>query len=64
MIIKLLDDRLPIELSDKIYYMLHRSIMKDISIIINYKIVFVLVGNKLSFLISASKHCNFAPNTI
>lgn len=51
MIIQFLDKRLPRELTDKIYRLLHRSIMREICIIINYKIVFVLVGEKLSFLI-------------
>lgn len=51
MIIKFLDERLPMELSDKIYRMLHRSIMRDICIIINYKIVFVIVGERMSFLV-------------
>ena len=51
MSISLLDEMLPIELTDKIYYMLHRSIMRDISIIIKHKIVFVLVGERISFLV-------------
>lgn len=51
MVLNILDERLPMELSDKIYHILHRSLMRDISVIINHKIVFVLVGEKLSFLI-------------
>jgi len=51
MIIKFLDDRLPNELTDKIYRELHRSVMNDICIIIKYKIVFVMVGNRMSFLV-------------
>ena len=51
MIIKFLDDSLPNELTDKIYRELHRSVMNDICIIIKYKIVFVLVGNRMSFLV-------------
>lgn len=51
MIMQILDSRLPMELSDKIYRMFHESVMRDICIIINFKIVFVLVGTRLSFLI-------------
>ena len=51
MTINILDERLPMELTDKIYYMLHRSVMRDISIIIKHKIVFVLVGERISFLV-------------
>ena len=48
---KILNDRLPIELGDIIYRELHRSIMKDICIIIQHKIVFVLVKKRMSFLV-------------
>ena len=48
---QILDSRLPPELSDKIYRMFHESVMRDICIIINFKIVFVLVGNRMSFLV-------------
>ncbi len=51
MIIKFLDDRLPNELTDMVYRAFHRSVMDDICIIINYKIVFVMVGDRLSFLV-------------
>ena len=51
MIMQILDSRLPLELSDKIYRLLHRSIMRDICIIINYKIVFVLFQERMSFLV-------------
>ena len=51
MVLNILDERLPMELSDMIYHILHRSLMRDICVIINHKIVFVLVGEKLSFLI-------------
>jgi len=51
MIIKFLDDRLPNELTDKIYRELHRSVMNEICIIIKYKIVFVMVGDRMSFLV-------------
>jgi hypothetical protein len=47
----LLDQKLPTELSDMIYKMLHESIMRDICKIIKHKIVFVMCGNKMSFLI-------------
>lgn len=51
MIIKFLDDRLPIEITDMVYRAFHRSVMDDICIIIKYKIVFVLVDDRLSFLV-------------
>ena len=56
MTISIIDEMLPIELTDKIYYMLHRSIMIDISIIIKHKIVFVLVGERMSFLVCESQN--------
>ncbi len=56
MSIKLLDEMLPIELTDKIYYMLHRSIMRDISIILKHKIIFVLIGDRISFLVCESQN--------
>ncbi len=56
MTISIIDEMLPIELTDKIYYMLHRSIMRDISIIIKHKIVFVLVGERMSFLVCESQN--------
>ena len=56
MIIRILDERLPIELTDKIYRQVHRSLMRDISIIINHKIVFVIVGNKMSFLVCENQN--------
>ena len=46
-----LNSKLPIELGDIIYRELHRSIMKDICIIIQHKIVFVLVKERMSFLV-------------
>lgn len=48
---KILDDRLPLELTDLIYQQIHRSIMRDICIIIQHKIVFVLVKERMSFLV-------------
>lgn len=51
MVIKELDDFLPMELSDLIYVYLHRSLMRDIRTIIEKKIVFILVDDHLSFLV-------------
>ena len=51
MIIKFLDERLPMELTDLIYREFHRSVMGEISIIINHKIVFILVEERMSFLV-------------
>lgn len=51
----LLDRHLPMELSDMIYKMLHQSIMRDICTIIKHKIVFVMVGDRMSFLICESE---------
>jgi hypothetical protein len=56
MIIKFLDDRLPNELTDIIYRELHRSVMRDISIIIKYKIVFVYSDAHLSFLVCENQN--------
>jgi len=53
----ILDQKLPTELSDMIYKMLHESIMRDICKIIKHKIVFVMCGNKMSFLIC--EHQNY-----
>ena len=53
----LLDQKLPTELSDMIYKMLHESIMRDICKIIKHKIVFVIVDEKMSFLIC--EHQNY-----
>ena len=51
MIIKFLDERLPIELTDMVYREFHRSVMVEISIIIKHKIVFILVEERMSFLV-------------
>ena len=56
MIIKFLDERLPMELTDLIYREFHRSVMGEISIIINHKIVFILVEDKMSFLICENQN--------
>ena len=55
--IHLLDRHLPVELSDMIYKLLHQSVMRDICEIIKHKIVFVIAGNKMSFLIC--EHQNY-----
>jgi len=43
MVLHLLDKFLPIELTDKIYKILHQSIMRDICETINFKTVFIMV---------------------
>ena len=57
MSIHLLDRHLPVELSDMIYKLLHQSVMRDICEIVRHKIVFVIVGNRMSFLIC--EHQNY-----
>ena len=56
MIIKFLDERLPMELTDLIYREFHRSVMGEISIIINHKIVFILVEERMSFLVCENQN--------
>ena len=56
MIIKFLDERLPMELTDMIYREFHRSVMGEISIIINHKIVFILVEERMSFLVCENQN--------
>jgi len=56
MIMKILDDRLPRELTDMIFRTLHNALMKEICIIIRHKIVFVLVKKRLSFLICENQN--------
>ena len=51
MIINILDEYFPLELANLIYKKFHRSCMRDIAIILRHKIVFVLVGERISFLI-------------
>ena len=51
MVLNYLDRHLPTELSDMIYRMVHESIMRDVCEIIKHKIVFVFVGDRMSFLI-------------
>jgi len=43
MVLNLLDKFLPIELTDKIYKILHQSLMADICETIIYKMVFIMV---------------------
>ena len=56
MIINILDERLPIELTDKIYREIHRAYQREINIIIMHKIVFILVEKKLSFLVCETQN--------
>lgn len=56
MIMKFLDERLPVELTDIIYRKLHRALMRDICVIIHHKIVFVLVRDRMSFLICENQN--------
>jgi hypothetical protein len=49
--ITILDEYVPLEIANLIYKKFHRDCMKDIGIILRYKIVFVIVGERLSFLI-------------
>jgi len=58
MIINYLDKHLPVEITDIIYKMFHRSCMRDICNTIQYKVVFILTENektneknKISFLV-------------
>jgi len=52
MIIALLDRYLPVELTDKIFKILHEMYMRDLRKIINHKIVFTLYdNNRISFLV-------------
>ena len=51
MTIEYLDNHLPIEISDIVYKYLHRSIMREVCEIITHKIVFILVDDRLSFLV-------------
>ena len=51
MLFNYLDCFLPEEITDLIYRELHRQMMREIAEIIRYKIVFVLVEGRLSFLV-------------
>ena len=62
MVLNLLDKFLPIELTDKIYKILHQSIMKDVCEIINFKMVFIMVydsedgESKMSWILSENQN--------
>ena len=61
MCIDILDRYLPIELVDKIYKELHRSLMRDIIETINHKLVFIIVSTNgedeyLSFLVAENQN--------
>jgi hypothetical protein len=49
--IDILDEYFPLEITDLIYKEFHRDCLREISIILSHKIVFVLVGERISFLI-------------
>lgn len=53
---KILDDRLPPELADKIFRDIHKALQREINIIINHKIVFILVEKKMSFLVCETQN--------
>ncbi len=60
MILSILDEYLPMELANLIYKKFHRSCLRDIGIILRHKIVFVLVGERISFLIcEGQKYTNY-----
>ena len=59
MIINYLDKHLPVEITDIIYKMFHKSCMRDICNTIQYKVVFILTENeinKLSFLVCENQN--------
>ena len=62
MVLHLLDKFLPIELTDKIYKTLHRSLMDDICETIIYKMVFIMVydteqgQSKMSWILSENQN--------
>ena len=49
--ITILDEYFPLEIANLIYKKFHRDCMRDIGIILRHKTVFVLVGERISFLI-------------
>ena len=62
-----LDRKFPIEISDKIYKSYHKSLMREIDIILSQKIVWVLVKGEngeyhLSFLICEGQKTVKFPN--
>ena len=62
MVLNLLDKFLPIELTDKIYKILHQSLMADICETIIYKMVFIMVydseygESKMSWILSENQN--------
>jgi len=54
--ISFLDNLLPLELIEIIAKKLHESYMTDIVQIINFKVVFILTDEKLSFLVCESQN--------
>ena len=56
MTIAYLDYHLPEELTDKIYREIHKQIMREISIILKYKTVFIMVGDRMSFLVCETQN--------
>ena len=54
--ISFLDNLLPLELIEIISRKLHESYMNDILKIINFKTVFILTDEKLSFLVCESQN--------
>ena len=54
--INILDEYFPLEIANLIYKKFHESCMREISIILSHKIVFVLAGEKISFLICENQN--------
>lgn len=54
--IDILDEYLPNEITDIIYKKFHRCCMREITIILSHKIVFVLVEERISFLICENQN--------
>ena len=54
--INILDEYFPLEIANLIYKKFHESCMREIGIILSHKIVFVLVGEKISFLICENQN--------
>ena len=58
--IDILDEYFPLEIANLIYKKFHRDCMREISTILSHKIVFVLVGERISFLIcEGQKYTNY-----
>ena len=58
--ITILDEYFPLEIANLIYKKFHRDCMRDIGIILRHKTVFVLVEERISFLI-CEKQNYFSP---